>query len=346
MARSITVASLFAGGGGWEIGAQLLGWQPLWASELDPQIAACHDAALPATQVFVGDVRLLDPSLLAKVDVLCVSPPCQGHSIALHHKAKARKDERDDLLVGLEALRIAKALRPKAIVAENVREYQDSAAFPQLVAGLQALGYVVDARNVVCANYGVASTRQRLILRAVLRGPQDLAFPARELPQPTWDAALADLLPHLPPGAALAPWQARTLLSAPPPPGVDLLINGYSTTTAAKVLGEVRRAALSRADLPQRAWWPPGRPGPTMVASKAAMLGFRILRKDGSVARFTARCAARLQSFPDSYPLPDEGLAFKIIGNAVPPQLAARVLASLAPVLDGCSYLDSTQHLR
>lgn len=45
--------------------------------------------------------------------------------------------------------------------------------------------------------------------------------------------------------------------------------------------------------------------------------------------RLTSQCLARLQSFPDTYKLPDKpSLAATVIGNAVPPLLMQRIVES------------------
>ena len=50
---------------------------------------------------------------------------------------------------------------------------------------------------------------------------------------------------------------------------------------------------------------------------------------NGRVVSLTVRALARLQSFPDSYQLPDKkSLAVTIVGNAVPPLLAQRIVES------------------
>ena len=321
--RRLTVASLFAGGGGWEVGAVEAGLQPVWASELQESIAQAHDAALPGSHVYVGDVTLLSPDDVQPVDVLCVSPPCQGYSWA--RVSKTALHEREDLLVGLEAAKFIRKLRPQAVLMENVTKYKDSETFAQLLQILRDEGYHVDYQSVGCQNYGVPSTRRRLIVRATLNPLPP--WPAKQKPIPTWDDAIGDLIPSLPAAKPLAAWQVKSLTLCPPPAGVDLLISGGGGSFCAPEGPDTGRLS----DRVKKAWQEPGRPGPTMVASAKNMSGYRVLRADGKVVRFTPRCAARIQSFPDWYPLPSDALAFKIVGNAVPPALARIMIESILP---------------
>lgn len=64
--------------------------------------------------------------------------------------------------------------------------------------------------------------------------------------------------------------------------------------------------------------------------SKLAGPNFERAYVTGRIVSITPRAAARFQSFPDSYTLPAaKRLAYKVIGNAVPPLLYAAVIRSL-----------------
>lgn len=316
----ITVASLFAGGGGWEVGAVMAGCQPVWASELQDDIAAVHSAALPESRVFIGDVTHLKPEEVEPVDILCVSPPCQGYSVARLGRYAQVAGDREDLMVGLESIKFITALLPAAVLMENVVAYAQSDVFRQLVGALEALGYHVDYRNVLAADYDVPSTRRRMILRAT-RKPLP-PWPAAVRPRPTWDAALADLLPTLPDSTGPIPdYMAKSLATTHPPRDVNLLV--WSG-------GALRKLPDGERVL----WVEQGKPGPTITATYKSIGSSFILHPNGTRKRFTSRCAARIQSFPDWYPLPpDPVLAFKVIGNAVPPMLAKNIIESVLPAV-------------
>src|ERR1700732_1149621 len=84
--RGVRAIDLFAGMGGWDIGAAELGVEPI-GIELDPSACATRNAAgLPTVS---GDVELLDPREFAPCDLLIASPPCQGFSTA------GKRDPRD-----------------------------------------------------------------------------------------------------------------------------------------------------------------------------------------------------------------------------------------------------------
>jgi site-specific DNA-cytosine methylase len=94
-----TCASLFSGGGGWEVGAVAAGLRPVWSVELDPEIAAVYarnfHKQVPRHGTKVGSVFDVDPRALERPDVLCVSPPCVPGDIAvvLWDGSEIRADE-------------------------------------------------------------------------------------------------------------------------------------------------------------------------------------------------------------------------------------------------------------
>jgi DNA (cytosine-5)-methyltransferase 1 len=66
-------------------------------------------------------------------------------------------------------------------------------------------------------------------------------------------------------------------------------------------------------------------PATTVLAEKP--LDARAWLSQGRVVAMTARAIARFQTFPDTYQLPDrKSLACKVIGNAVPPLFAQKLL--------------------
>ncbi len=313
-----TCASLFAGGGGWEVGAIASGLTPVWSVELNPEIAGVYDAYVaprfPRHRTIVGSVLDVDPARLPRVDVLFASPPCQGYSAG---RNRPGLEERCDLDVGLDVVRYVAALAPRVVLLENVVNYAKSAVFKDLVARLRALGYAADAYLLNGYDYRVPSRRHRMIAR-FKRGGALPPMPPPMLPRVGWYAALADLIPTFKP-AKLAAWQRvrveRQLAARALP--FPLLISSYNVASAAFKRGEVVRVAT-----------PPGEPAGAVVATSDAMSATRILFADGSVREVNTRGFARLMSFPDAYGLPaDKELATRVVGNAVPPALAAAMLA-------------------
>lgn len=316
-----TMGSLFTGGGGWEAGAQEAGIVPVFGVEMDEAVAA-HYASTFGPHVIVGSVTDVAWSKLQHVDVLTSSPPCQPTSNA-GKQARALREVRGvvtddegegsfcDPRVGLATLDAAKALTPSAVIVENSANYIGTEVFRRLREGLEALGYATSVKVLDAANYGVASGRERTILRAA-RSKVVSPWP-RETPRVSWLSQIADLIPSMPP-VYLAPWQAKALQDNPPPAGVPVLIAGGNPSRNAH--GYVVHRT------PEQTAW-------TTQKTKNTT-GMRLRDANGTVRLMSKRAIARLQGFPDSYPLPESRtLAIHILGNSIPPRFARALLESV-----------------
>jgi DNA (cytosine-5)-methyltransferase 1 len=184
----VSIVDLFAGPGGWDVGARELGLEPL-GIEWDDAACATREAA--GLRTLQADVAQLDP-LDFPCDGLIASPPCQAFSMAgkgegraaVHHVmacvrdlAEGRdtraehnaacSDERTMLVV--EPLRWALALRPAWLAFEQVPPVMPLwRAFAEV---LREAGYNVWTGVLEAERYGVPQTRERAILMARLDGP-------------------------------------------------------------------------------------------------------------------------------------------------------------------------------
>lgn len=175
------VIDLFAGGGGTSTGiARAIGRDPDVAVNHDAAAIACHRANHPPTRHYcasVYDVRPRDVCGGRSVELLWASPDCTHHSRAKGGKPLKKK------IRGLAwvVVKWASAVRPRVIALENVEEFADwgplgpdnrpikslaGRFFDAWVGKLRKLGYVVEWRSLVAADYGAPTTRRRLFLVA------------------------------------------------------------------------------------------------------------------------------------------------------------------------------------
>lgn len=171
----------FAGGGGASTGIGMAtGISVDIAINHDPEAIRMHKANHPSTKHYCENVWTVDP-----VEI------CNGHPVALawfspdcKHFSKAKGGKPKDKNVrGLAwvALRWAGLVRPRVIMLENVEEFKtwgplnrrhhpikakQGATFEKFMHQLHCLGYQVEHRELVAADYGAPTTRKRFFLIA------------------------------------------------------------------------------------------------------------------------------------------------------------------------------------
>lgn len=171
----------FAGGGGASTGIELAtGYSVDIAINHDPEAIRMHKANHPSTKHYCESVWDVDPVKACKgrpVGLAWFSPDCKHFSKAKGGKPKDKK------IRGLAwvALRWAGTVRPRVIMLENVEEFKtwgplnrrhrpikakQGMTFQRFVSQLQSLGYQVEHRELVAADYGAPTMRKRFFLVA------------------------------------------------------------------------------------------------------------------------------------------------------------------------------------
>ena len=171
----------FAGGGGASTGIELAtGYSVDIAINHDPEAIRMHKTNHPDTKHYCESVWDVDPVKVCEghpVGLAWFSPDCKHFS-----KAKGGKPK-DKNIRGLAwvALRWAGKVRPRVIMLENVEEFKTwgplnrrhhpvkkkkGATFRKFISQLEGLGYTVEYRELVAADYGAPTMRKRFFLVA------------------------------------------------------------------------------------------------------------------------------------------------------------------------------------
>lgn len=171
----------FAGGGGASTGIELAtGYSVDIAINHDPEAIKMHKANHPNTKHYCENVWAVDPVKACKghtVALAWFSPDCKHFS-----KAKGGKPK-DKNIRGLAwvACRWAGLARPRVIMLENVEEFKtwgplgrrhhpikskQGETFRKFVQQLTDLGYEVEFRELVAADYGAPTMRKRFFMIA------------------------------------------------------------------------------------------------------------------------------------------------------------------------------------
>lgn len=169
--KSFTYASAFSGIGGMTLGLKPLGGEGVIAWEYDPtekrrQYAQdAHKLLHPEIPVH-GDICEANTDELPDFDVFCFTPPCQAFSVA--GKRGGFDDTRGTLT--FEALRIAKAKKPKILFMENVKglvNHDKGNTMGTIIHAINEIGYTVDFTVLNSKYFDVAQNRERVYLIAI-----------------------------------------------------------------------------------------------------------------------------------------------------------------------------------
>lgn len=171
----------FAGGGGASTGIEMAtGYSVDIAINHDPEAIKMHKANHPNTKHYCENVWAVDPV-----------KACNGHPVALawfspdcKHFSKAKGGKpKDKFIRGLAwvACRWAGLVQPRVIMLENVEEFKtwgplgrrhhpikakQGETFQKFVQQLTDLGYEVQFRELIAADYGAPTMRKRFFMIA------------------------------------------------------------------------------------------------------------------------------------------------------------------------------------
>ena len=233
----------FAGGGGASTGIELACGRPVTiAINHDPDAILLHKTNHPYTEHLQASVWDVDPEKVCrgrKVGLAWFSPDCKHFSKA---KGAALVDRNIRGLAWI-VLRWAGTVRPDVILLENVEEFvtwgpvrkgrpvkrKAGQTFRQWKKQLEDLGYKIEHRVLVAADYGAPTTRKRFVLVARCDG-KPVAWPERTHAPRNSPEVLA---------GKLKPWRSAAEI-------IDWSIPGYSIFQSKEEIKALYGAAVVR----------------------------------------------------------------------------------------------------
>jgi DNA (cytosine-5)-methyltransferase 1 len=159
----LTVGSLFAGIGGFDLGFERAGMVARWQVEQDPFCLKVLARHFPNAKRY-EDVRDVGRHNLEPVDVICGGVPCQPVSIA-----GPGLGEDDERWLWPDAVRIIGELRPRYAVLENPAIFLRRGAAGVLGA-LTQIGYDAEWDCIPASAVGAPHRRERVWIVAYPRG--------------------------------------------------------------------------------------------------------------------------------------------------------------------------------
>ncbi|MEV4940046.1 DNA cytosine methyltransferase [Streptomyces zaomyceticus] len=319
--QAIKIVDLFAGPGGLDIAAEKMG---LAVTGIEWDNDACATRRKQGLATVHEDVRKVDQSLFADANVLTGGPPCQTYTVAGSGAGRRALDDvlrctdlmaegkispSDVMKLGDErtalvleplrwALQAIRANRPyEAIVLEQVRTVLP--VWEAVANVLRQHDYSVVCGVLKAEEYGVPQTRRRAILVARHRNEASLPEATHRPHYKGVDRNAGD--------STKQAWvtMSDVLVDRPTP---FTVISNYGTGGDPKLRG--RRTHHE--------------PSATVTGKIDRN---RVVGPNGTENRFTNREAGMLQTFPADYKWRGKKIPQQI-GNAIPPILAAHVLAA------------------
>lgn len=176
---------LFAGWGGFSLGAEMAGCEIKAAANHWPLAVQAHAANHPDARHICQDLRQFDFADLPNFDLLLAAPACQGHSTAAQPaRAKGGKVRSSHDALRSTAFAVIDCLdvcEPSAFIVENVPAFTKWRLFKLWLAMTAEMGYRVELHHLLAADHGVPQLRHRLFITGVKSGR------GVSIPRPTED---------------------------------------------------------------------------------------------------------------------------------------------------------------
>lgn len=328
----IEAVDLYCGVGGLTCGLASAGIAVKAGYDIDPACKYPYEANNKAAFVHKSVAELTGTELATHwspgaIRLLAGCAPCQPFSTLAN--STGTRDAQKWGLLG-EFARLIRETRPELVTMENVPRVTNHSPYLEFMKALHDEGYMVDARRVRCADYGIPQERRRFVLVASRLG--SVKLPASTAEPMTVSDAIG----------------ALRQLSAGEVDPCDPLHKARSLTPL--------NLARIRASKPGGTWedWPIGLRAPCHCTKSGASYKsvYARMRWDAPAPTITTQCfnfgtgrfghpeqdraitlreAAILQSFPGSYKFVPDGKQVhfatvgRMIGNAVPPRLGELV---------------------
>ena len=160
--------SLFSGAGGFDLGFKEAGFNSIFASDIMPHAEDTFKFNFPLLPFIRKDIRLISIEEITKailgksVDVIIGGPPCQGFS---NMGNKNSSDPRNYLFENY--VKLVNAIQPKCFLFENVKGFFtmfEGRFFDKFVNAFLEIGYNISYSMLDSSKYGVPQKRERIII--------------------------------------------------------------------------------------------------------------------------------------------------------------------------------------
>lgn len=359
MDKKFTCIDLFSGAGGLSKGFLDAGYNVVLGVDFD-------DAALTTFKANHGNSEAMKLDLFnhdnieeivsfleekeMKLDVLVGGPPCQGFSVA---GPRDMNDERN--LLYLAMVKLAKRLKPQAVVLENVPgmiQTNDGIGAKRIVDDFEKIGYKMVPQLLYAPDYGVPQIRKRVFFVGLRDTDTVYSFPQKTVTPDkyvTCEQAIGDLPTlQLQDGSII---YGEEIQEYSTPPQTDYQKNMRKNSESVynhigsipiektkKMLSMIPEGKNYKALPDEYRCLYKYHEALTRYHSKKPSLTINTGHRSHFHYKYdripTVRESARLQSFPDDFVFyGNKSQQYKQVGNAVPPMLGYAVAKKLLEYL-------------
>lgn len=314
----MNIISLFSGAGGLDLGFEKAGFKTIWANEYDNEIWETFEKNFPKTTLdrrSIADVPSLDiPNAIGLIG----GPPCQSWSEA--GKSRGIEDHRGQLF--FEFIRVLRDKKPLFFLAENVSGMlapKHSDALENIKNHFIESGYNLSFKLLNAHDYNVPQDRKRLFFIG-FRNDLNVKFEfPKEFPKKRF---LKDVIWDLKDNVLAAKDKNYTHGNDCAIDNHEYMIGGFSTMYMSRNrVREWNEPSFTIQAGGRHAPLHPSAPKMEFVEQNKRIF---VPSHEHLYRRLSVRECARIQTFPDTHKFYYDNLSagYKMVGNAVPPNLA------------------------
>ncbi len=322
--------SLFAGCGGLDFGFHKAGFEIVYSNDIELSVKDTYEKNLG--KIEIADICKVDKEKLPACDIILAGIPCQPYSSAGNRNST--KDDRGNLF--LQVMKLVDIKKPKAVIFENVRGFlsakdNDGILMPDRIKDeLEQHGYKLYHKLLNAADYEVPQNRYRVVLVGV-REDLNIEYlfptPIKRTEKLTVGAVLSKPFPknYIEEVWKLPPQSANLAEYIPEGGSWKAIPYDVLPDRLKKIRDNMKKY---RSPNFYRKFARNEIMGTVTAASTPEKSGILHPFED---RRYSVREIARFQSFPDEFEFVGTHVAkkYKMIGNAVPSQLAYHIAKSI-----------------
>lgn len=305
------------------MGFEKAGFKTIWANDHDQSVIPSYRSFFPHAAFDERSIRDIPGSEIPKAGGVIGGPPCQSWSAA--GTRKGIDDSRGQLFY--DYIRVIHHVKPLFFVAENVSgliQGKNRDFFNQVLRMMQEEGYAVNWKLLNASHYGVPQDRIRVLMVGYHHSlGKQFVFPSPLSFRPTLRSAIFDL-------RKLKIGKTRRVTNH------DLYTSTYSSRFMSS--NRVRPWHKPSFTILASASHTPLHPqAPRMISLGKGKQRQFVPGHEHRYRRLTVRECARIQTFPDTcrflYRHVRNG--YKMVGNAVPVELAFHIAKAIRADLEG-----------